>query len=252
LQHPWLKGTISLEAEDLIPGSELQQKLVCYMLALILIPTLMEYRDVCKIRELFQKADTDMDQLVGLNYAESILTELASARAVLAALEVVDVRGNGALDLCAVVCAGCLAMNFLSKDQCSATELSPRMASQFFACFGKGATLQSVRARLQEGKHTSIARDLEVHSHVDYDEILEQLAEQDPLTPEKLIRSLGQSGGCGTPLRVDDDDDDAQSDGSWSERLGIGSLQQMAVNMFASCGMTNQGNEKLTRLTAVW
>eukprot|EP00930_Biecheleria_cincta_P002462 TRINITY_DN103477_c0_g1_i1.p1 TRINITY_DN103477_c0_g1~~TRINITY_DN103477_c0_g1_i1.p1 ORF type:complete len:518 (-),score=123.63 TRINITY_DN103477_c0_g1_i1:32-1585(-) len=252
LQHPWLKGTISLEAEDLAPGSELQQKLVCYMLALILIPMLMEHRDVCKIRELFQKADTDMDQLVGLNYAESILTEFASAKAVVAAMEIVDVRGNGALDLCAVVCASCLAVNFCSKDQCSAAQLSPQMASQFFACFGKGATMQSVRARLQEGRHACITRELEVHAHVDYEEVLEQLAEQDPLTAENLIRSLGQSGGCGTLLRVDEDDDAHQSDGSWSERLGIGSLQQMAVNMFASCGMMNQGSEKLTRLTAVW
>lgn len=252
LQHPFLKGTVSLEAEDLKPGSELQQKLVCYMFTLLLIPSVMEYRDICKIRELFQKADTDMDQLVGLSTAESVLTEVASARAVFAALEVVDVRGNGVLDLCAVICAGCLAMNFLSKDHCSAAELSPRMASQFLTCSGKGATLQSVRARFQDGRYTLITRELEVYAHVDYEEVLDQLPDQDPFTPEKLIRALGQSGGCGTPLRLEDDDDGQQSDGSWGERLGIGTLHQMATNMFASCGMMDQGNEKFTRLTAVW
>ncbi|CAE8635424.1 unnamed protein product [Polarella glacialis] len=255
LQHPWLKGVVSLEAEHRIRGDDVQQRLICYMLAVLLVPSLLEYRDIYKLREAFDKADSDTDGFVGRPIAERILKE-RGLTAVTMALEVADVRGTGVYDIFSIIGAFFIATEFFAKEQqtSSLNELVNRMSSSFFLTFGPAPMLEDIRLKINQNGPCAIARDLETHAGVDYEEVFDSFPEDSPIDRSQLLESLAQSAGYGTLLKVDLDIDGAdESDESWGERLHNFGLGLFASSLFQTCGMDKVGDRGFSRITAtVW
>eukprot|EP00933_Yihiella_yeosuensis_P041806 TRINITY_DN36206_c0_g1_i1.p1 TRINITY_DN36206_c0_g1~~TRINITY_DN36206_c0_g1_i1.p1 ORF type:complete len:534 (-),score=97.01 TRINITY_DN36206_c0_g1_i1:86-1687(-) len=252
LQHPWLKGVVSIEAERMVPG-DVQQKTVCYMMAVLLVPCLIEVHDMRKIYSAFQRTDQDMDGYVSRPFAEMILVEMGLNQGMSAALQVADVRSTGAFDYCSVVCAYLIAREYLSKvdrqssdgdrnkDKKIATELVSTMASGFFQCFGGRPTQVDIRSVVSRGIQRHVAKEFEAQAGVDYDEVLECFPETRPLDgQDQLCECFAQSGGCGTPLRVDSDSD-GDSEVLWTERLSIDGLQNLFGSVFSTCGVSSGG-----------
>jgi len=211
LQHPFLKGTvqsISGVLADKTAEAEVQQKTLCYMLAVLMLPNALPYRDFEKLRSTFQDQDSDNDGLVPRNIAQRILRgRCALKEAVEAAIKIVDVGGSDAYDLCSTACADLIARDFFASGPTGqplvgpfkASDLAPRMLKRFFESLGSkqsSVTLPSLRARLR----TATARDVELYAEVSYEDLFSLFVALDPIDAQSLSAVLADSGGQGTPL----------------------------------------------------
>eukprot|EP00928_Gymnodinium_smaydae_P079567 TRINITY_DN63467_c0_g1_i1.p1 TRINITY_DN63467_c0_g1~~TRINITY_DN63467_c0_g1_i1.p1 ORF type:complete len:585 (-),score=129.91 TRINITY_DN63467_c0_g1_i1:88-1737(-) len=217
LQHPWISGiqAISATPGQQVASGELQHVMLCYMLAVLLVPVLVPYRDFDQLRVGFRRADSDDDGVASRSAAARLLLERCPLReAVDAALNIVDVGRSRVFDLCAVACGDLIAREFFAAGPSSQplvgpfgpADLAPRMLKRFFDTYGDRnrnsmVSLAGLRGRLR----TATARDVETHAGVSYEEILADFPEDSPIDSHVLIENLNAGLGQGTPLGLNED-----------------------------------------------
>lgn len=214
LQHPWLKGVTPVGAPVAVEADskELQQKTLCYMLAVLMVPNMLPYRDFEQLQSNFMQNDIDSDGLVPRHIVQRILRgRCALKEAVDAAIKIADVNKSDVLDLCGTACADLMAREFFASGPTGqplvgpfkASDLAPRMLKRFFEVFGGRqpfVTLASLRARLK----TATAIEVESHAGVKYDEILAGFPQNGNIDSQMLTSLLIANDGRGTPLGSDD------------------------------------------------
>lgn len=234
LQHPWLKGAvipIGLEASK--GAKEARHKTLCYMLAVLLVPVAVPFRDFEKLRNGFARCDRDEDGIISRAMGQRLLLGRCNLReAVDAALDIADVEKSGVLDLCACACADLIAREFFGAGPTSqplagpfgAKDLAPRLLKRFFDTFGDRGQNLAMKASIRSKIRTATARDVEQNAGVRYDDILEDLPEDDLIDSRQLAGHLCASGGRGTPLLAEEDLSPLQRSSTtlaWSSPLGF-------------------------------
>jgi len=248
LQHPWISGVVSLDFRHwnltLQAARELQNRLLCYLLAVLLIPDCLQYREWFQLRQSFANRDTDRDGLLARHVALNLLKDLApTGETVAAALDVVDVRGTEQLDLCAAACAAVVLREFAGEGQpMGPVELAPLMLTRFFQTYGEPPQrLAATAASVSAAMCNATARDTETQTGVSYEELLACLPEEGSIDSQALAAALTQSGGRGTPLAGNGMQGSSAADGSWGESLGIEGFGDLVKQVFQTCGL---GHEK--------
>jgi len=242
LQHPWLKGTVQAingVLSDKRAEKEVQHKTLCYMLAVLLLPNSLPYRDFEQLRSTFQDIDSDSDGLVPRQIVQRILrSRCAMKEAVDAAIKIADVSSSDVYDLCSTACADLIAREFFAAGPTGqplqgpfrAAELAPRMMKRFFESLGtkqSSASLATMRSRLR----TATARDVELYAEVKYEDIFALLPERDAIDSQALASALASSAGRGTPLGAGEFRA-RRSEGSALESFGGG-----LFDFLGHCGM---------------
>jgi len=213
LQHPWLKGaqpiTLNPKEEDL--GKEVRHKMLCYSLALLLVPVTLPFRDFEQLQQAFVAADTDDDGLIPRQHARAILHQRCNIKeAVDHALNLADIHKSDVFDLCSTACADLVAREFFSNGPThqplvgpfGPTEVAPRMLKKTFEVFGgrqQSMTLTGLKARLR----TATLREVEAHAGVDYEELLSDFPDG-AIDAQSLTSLLSGNAGRGTPLGNED------------------------------------------------
>lgn len=240
LQHPWLKGVqpVGTVAADEINTKEIQQRTLCYMLAILMVPNMIPYRDFDQLQANFTQNDVDGDGLAPRHIVQRILRgRCAVKEAVDAAIKITDVHKSDVLDLCATACADLIAREFFAAGPTgqpllgpfSAADLAPRMLKRFFEVFGGRqpfVTLSSLRARLK----TATAIEVETHASVKYEEILTGFPNTGNIDSQMLTSLLFANVGCGTPLGNDDFS-------AAKELEPMDSLRASVGNFLRNCGL---------------
>lgn len=210
LQHPWLKGVQPVGSAKAVEGSckEVEQKTLCYMLAVLMVPNMIPYRDFEQLQSNFTQNDIDSDGLAPRHIVQRVLRgRCALKEAVDAAIKIADVHESGVLDLCSTAAADLIAREFFASGPTgqplvgpfTAADLAPRMLKRFFEVFGGRqpfVTLPSLIARLK----TATAIEVECHAEVKYEEILAGLPDNGQIDAQQLTDFLTSSEGRGTPL----------------------------------------------------
>lgn len=248
LQHPWLKGTVSLESAHWALGAEttreLQHKMLCYMTAVLLLPDSFSFQGFSQLRQAFAQIDADRDGLVARHFAHRLLKDSGVAsEAAAAALDIVDVRSTDQLDLCATACAELITREFFPLGQLwGAIELAPRMLRRFFQSYGDHqqmvATMEGVSSKLC----TATTRDIETFAGIQYDDVLAPFSEDGTIDAQQFASGLCRHGGRGTPLSLSQKVNDNEPDSSWGDALRLEGLGDFVTSVFQTCGL---GNEKL-------
>merc|ERR1719359_2283838 len=214
LQHSWLKGVqpVGLAAAEETNSKELQHKTLCYMLAVLMVPNLIPYRDFEQLQSSFTQNDIDGDGLAPRHIVQRILKgRCALKEAVDAAIKIADVHRSDVLDLCGTACADLMAREFFASGPTGqplvgpfkASDLAPRMLKRFFEVFGgrqPTVTLSTLRSRLR----TATALEVEQVAGVQYEEVLAGFPDQGPIDSQMLSSLLIANGGRGTPLSGED------------------------------------------------
>jgi serine/threonine protein kinase len=214
LQHTWLKGVqpVGTVADDESNTKDIQQKALCYMLAILMVPNMLPYRDFEQLQSTFNHNDTDSDGLAPKHIVQRILRgRCAVKEAVDAAIKIADVHKSDVLDLCGTACANLIAREFFAAGPTgqpllgpfTAADLAPRMLKRFFDVFGgrnPNITLSSLRARLK----TATAIEVESHAGVKYEEILSCFPNNGNIDAAMLTSLLFANAGRGTPLGSED------------------------------------------------
>lgn len=230
LQHPWLKGvqTPGPQVTEKDAAKDLQLKILCYSIAILLVPVTSPYRDFEQLQQAFAQADTDGDGMIQLNHARQIIRQRCSiSEAVDHALVVVDVYGSEVFDMCSCACADLVARQFFAAGATGkelsgpfgAKDLAPRMLKKFFEVFGgrqQTATLQGVKARLR----TATYHEVETHAGVDFEEMLSDFPEGN-IDAQNLASLLCNNGGRGTPLTNDDSPAKPANDSFFGGFMGL-------------------------------
>merc|ERR1719265_2622712 len=168
LQHPWLKGLqpIGGVIEDSNISRDIRHKTLCYMLAVLMVPSMIPYKDFENMRSMYAQVDSDEDGLAPRHMVKRILlTRCTIKEAVDAAIAIADVNQSDVLDLCACACADLIAREFFAEGPTGqpllgpfrATDLAPRMLKRFFEVFGERnqptsggtASVDNIRTRLR-------------------------------------------------------------------------------------------------------
>jgi len=214
LQHPWLKGvqpagTVAAGEEN---AKDLQQRTLCYTLALLMVPNMIPYRDIEQLQSTFAQNDSDNDGLAPRHILQRILRgRCAVPEAVDAAIKITDVHKSDVLDLCGTACADLIAREFFAagptgqplQGPFKAADLAPRMVKKFFEVFGgrqPTVTLAALRSRLK----TATALEVENHAGVKYEEVLFGFPNNGNIDPQLLMSLLTANAGRGTPLACED------------------------------------------------
>jgi hypothetical protein len=229
LQHPWLKGvqTIGAPLTD-AQEREVQQKMLCYTLAILMVPNMLPYRDFEQLQTNFEQNDVDSDGLAPIHIVQRILRgRCAVKEAVDAAIKIADVQKSGVLDLCGTACADLFAREFFAAGPTGqplmgpfkAADLSPRMLKRFFEIFGGRqpfVTLSSLRSRLK----TATATEIENHAGVKYDEILADFPRGQNIDAQMLTSLISANDGRGTPFAEESFCSAKEVEPSFSSSLG--------------------------------
>jgi hypothetical protein len=206
LQHPWLKGnaqSISGVLTDTTAEKDMQSKTLCYMLAVLMLPISLPYRDFEQLRSSFQDNDSDTDGLVPRHIVQRILrSRCAVKEAVDAAILITDVSDCQVYDLCSTACADIIARDFFSGGSagqpCRASALASQMLNRLFETLAKGQSTIDV-SLLRSRLRTATARDIEIYAEVKYEHIF-ALLPREPIDSQTLASYLSSSRGHGTPL----------------------------------------------------
>lgn len=250
LQHPWMQACVPLDPSRWVPGSEvgaeLQGRLLCYVLGVLVLPELIQYKDLYQLRHSFTQADTDRDGFVATAVAQRLLRDTgASAADAATALEVVDVVSTGAADLCAVAVAYIVARSFLAKEASSERAqkrrvllLAQKLLFTFFNINGDGKAMTASMGDLRRRLGTAVMREVEVNTPVRYMEILGALPESGHFDAQALTASITQGQGRGTPLApADPADIQLEPDVNWGEGFNLEGLQEIVKGVFQTCGL---------------
>lgn len=211
LHHPWIRSYAAVAMPlDTDPILELNQRTICYMLAVLLVPVLVPRGELKQLCAEFKDADVDADGVIPSAVAGDILGRRCRlAEAVAAALDTVDIGSTGVHDACAVACGDLIARKFFASGPTArplscplvTAELVQRMMARFFQEFGDRQALVSLRGlslRLQ----TPTAREFETHCGVSYDDILQELPEDATMDAHVLSTRLTASACRGTPMGI--------------------------------------------------
>mmetsp|Transcript_13741 Transcript_13741/g.34845 ORF Transcript_13741/g.34845 Transcript_13741/m.34845 type:complete len:572 (+) Transcript_13741:65-1780(+) len=247
LQHPWMQGCFSLDPAHWNFGSEatndLKNRLICYMLAVMILPAFMQYRDLFQLRSGFASSDHDRDGFVSRALAHRLLKERgATASHAAAALDAVDVTGTGVVDICAISAAYVIAHGFCSVEgedrPRKPSDLVPRLLSGFFRTFGDAQRMVASVPSIT-GKYAAvILKEVELHLGVNYEELLSVFPDDDTFDKDGLIDMILEGHGHGTPLAAGDSGDENDgSENSWGETLSLGRVQDLMRGVFQTCGL---------------
>lgn len=233
LQHPWLKALMPSGPQEII--QDVPSKMLCYMLAVLLVPTLLPHQDFERLQLSFVQTDTDGDGLVAQQAAQRLLQVRSMTKeAALASLEIADVGGTGVYDLCAVTVADLLGREFMVNGPLQAADLSQRCLRRFFDLYGdqrQTVTALQIRGRVRTGT----SRDMEYYCGVNYDQVLENFPANCPVTSKVLAAQLINCAGQGTPLggSVEEKDED-----DLGQLLGIDAVDAVIGGIFKACGLS--------------
>jgi serine/threonine protein kinase len=244
LQHSWLKGVqpIGAAAASEKNSTDSQQKTLCYMLAVLMVPNMIPYRDFEQLQSAFVQNDNDSDGLAPRHTVQRILRgRCALKEAVDAAIKIADVHKSDVLDLCGTACADLIAREFFASGPTGqplvgpfkATDLAPRMMKRFFEVFGgrqSFVTLPTLRARLK----TATAIEVESHAGVKYDEILAGFPPNEQIDSQMLTQLLIANAGRGTPLASEELQVSKQGMYDLEGLLGI---RASLTNFLRGCGL---------------
>jgi len=251
LHHPWLRGLTPIGGANWLADNDIarerRHKTLCYTLATILLPVIVPYRDFEQLRMGFQQRDTDRDGLVPRNVSHRLLLDRCNfSEAVVPALDIVDVTQSDVVDLCSVACADLIVREFFAAGPTGAplmppfgaTDLVPRMLKRFFEVFGdrnasgeKPPTVST--ATIRSKLRTATARDVELHAHVRYDDLLACLPEDRAIDLQMLTTQLSANAAQGTPLGSTGDLSPITTKEPWASALGVGGLD--VIGIFQSC-----------------
>uniref|UniRef100_A0A7S0AKK2 Protein kinase domain-containing protein n=1 Tax=Pyrodinium bahamense TaxID=73915 RepID=A0A7S0AKK2_9DINO len=279
LQHPWLKGVVlprtpSGSAPE--SSQELRQKMVCYMAAVLLVPAEVPSADFSSLRTAFVQADHDYDGLTQRSTALELLLNMAGTEAsssspgkadVDEALELVDVRGTGILDLCALACAAVLArlLRTMAREplplpqspsarrSARAGELRQRAVERFFEVYGDDHSRSAISASsLSERLRTQTGHGMEAYAGVSYDEVLSVFPDEGSIDRRTLASELATGSGRGTPLCCwcDPVTHEVDPESCWEPTLSMDGLDSFLRGAWLSCGIGAQprrrsGSKKL-------
>jgi hypothetical protein len=237
-----VKGVVSLHMQRWESGSEsaqaTQNKMLCYMLAVLLAPAMLEHREFYQFRMAFENMDADHDGFISRQYCHKLLVDHGSTSEVAnSVVALVDVRNTGMLDICSAACAHLMACKFLGAAKSepgqsrgragSMADLAPLMLQRLFHCYGDprqqppALSSAGLGARLR----TTTMTDWEAQAGVNYGEILADLPEN--CTPDRLAAELVVHEGRGTPLFVRDLPDESE--------VSAVSLGKFVQSLFQTC-----------------
>lgn len=266
LQHPWLKNiVIPRVGPGQVGHGDIQQKMLCYMLAVLLVPAVVPYRDFCQLRREFKRIDDDYDGLLLRNTAEELFygrsqEEIVGQRfqkaEIQTALEIADVRGTGVLDLCATACAAIFVRVLTtankgkrrSKDDAyeseltSATDLVPLLLDSFFKAYGNQEYRTVDYTSLSDQLRNNVGRDMEMYAGIAYTDILLPFVDT-CIDPQRLVPELVSHAGRGTPLAYVGDDGEESSvaedeeQNSCFDPFSFAALQSFFGGALESCGI---------------
>jgi serine/threonine protein kinase len=249
LQHPWLKGasqSINGVIADRSAEADIQQKTLCYMLAVLMLPNSLPYRDFEQLRTAFQDNDQDADGLVPRHIVKRVLrSRCALKEAVDAAITISDVNRSEVHDLCSTAVADLIAREFFAAGPTGqplqgpfrAGDLAPRMMKRFFESLK--VTKSSVSAStLQSRLKTATARDIQKHTEVNYEEVLSLFPGSGSLNAEELGAVLAASEGRGTPLAT------GYFGTEQSEGFDFNDFNLNIFNLFGQCGLGNHRRDR--------
>lgn len=243
LTHPWLRGSNNIPSvvkEDVSESS----RMLSYMLALVLVPEVMDFKPVHQIRIAFAEADEDRDGLI-LNWRlrELLVERGASKEAAAVAIEVVDVFKSTCMDLSAAIAAQ-LIVQEIGDSPVRASEVSSLLLKRVLAVYGNlqngAVSMKQLRARLS----TATGREMETKAHVNYEEILAPFPEDAALGSNALATEFSACEGRGTPLQEEElsEDEEEELEGSCGLAFGLDRVDEFFALLMQSCG---RGHGKL-------
>mmetsp|Transcript_788 Transcript_788/g.2032 ORF Transcript_788/g.2032 Transcript_788/m.2032 type:complete len:569 (+) Transcript_788:68-1774(+) len=249
LQHPWIQSCYPVDLDLWHPDSaslpDLRSRLMCYLLAVLLLPVSAQYREVFQLRSAFAASDIDRDGLVPAAVARRLLRDKGALPSDAdAALDAVDVTRTGVVDLCALLAAWLIARSFCGIENgeprcCRPADLSQRLLRGFFRAFGDAQRGVTDVASISRRHDAVVAREVEMHAGVRYDELIACLPDEDAFGAEALAAAISESQGRGTPLAVGEGGDHGEeSELSWGDAIGLERVQDLIKNVFQTCGFT--------------
>lgn len=260
LQHQWMQACVPLEPKHWNANSQataaLKNRLLCYSLAVLLVPDVVQYRDLFQLRSAFSQVDADRDGFVPRATAERLLKERGgTVFGVPAAFDAVDVRGCGTVDLCAFTAAYVLATGFCppETDEKGSTpaELVKRLLRGFFRSYGDPQRMVSSIAQINAKLTTPVVREVEIHAGVRFEELVAVLPDEGCFDAQALTAAILEGGGRGTPLSSTEAADDRDEfEGSWGEVLGLDGIQDLVKGVFQTCALGSEKSRSYRRIAA--
>lgn len=236
LQHPWLRAS---PERGLVPG-DYQRKLVCYVLAVLLLPGLMPARDAAMFRLAFKQADLDGDGLLSVAEVRRVLIDKGGrVEAVSCATDIVDGDKLGILDLSSTVCAALVARHF--QDRLPSKELEKHMMAKLFELYGTKGIVKpdELKAKLM----TATGREMEDFHGIRFASMVDEFPEGAALDSSTLMELMVRGNGRGTPRGPPDElvfeDLDAWAPIGCETGLGLGTnpFDQLVTSVFRICAL---------------
>eukprot|EP00747_Dinoflagellata_sp_TGD_P056386 gnl/TRDRNA2_/TRDRNA2_150062_c0_seq2.p1 gnl/TRDRNA2_/TRDRNA2_150062_c0~~gnl/TRDRNA2_/TRDRNA2_150062_c0_seq2.p1 ORF type:complete len:401 (-),score=78.19 gnl/TRDRNA2_/TRDRNA2_150062_c0_seq2:71-1210(-) len=245
LHHPWLRR-FAPQGTELWPrmtpekkgalmagAAEIQLRLLCFMLAVLLAPVMLQSYEVERLQQIFASKDTDSDgYLARAALGMALHGEGPSDDAIARALSMADVFKTGTFDFCSFVVVHLLSGHGFQNSR--GRMLAELLQRRVFEAYGDPTSFPPVLAvgELARRTRTGAGRLVSARASVDYDEIFAWLPDDRPVNADMLARSLLEGRGAGTPLGgsgIDEDDDeeifaDCDVESNWSRRWGLGGL----------------------------
>lgn len=247
LQHPWMEACLTLDSGCWLANevtAELKSRLQCYMLAILILPAAVQYRDLFQLRSSFGNVDADHDGFVSRAVAHRVLKERGSQpQDAAAALDAVDVKATGVVDFAAMCAALVIATSFCNVEGKERprrpADVVPRLVEGFFRFFGDAQRMVSSTATVTEKHVRVVVRDVEGHAGIDYQEVLNAICENEHFDDKALLEGITHCQGRGTPLTPGDCSDDEESDINWGDSIGLNRVQDIFKGVFQTCGLSN-------------
>lgn len=258
LQHPWLMaGSPGSPASSRSRGLPLPneaalvegeaQKLLCYMLAVLLIPLFIPVGDLEQLYVGFNRCDEDSDGFISPQQAYQLLQGRGAAEEAAAALATADVwSSHRSVDFCTLAVADLLAKEAAAG---SGRGFAQRLLRRLYdTCAQRGGGQRLSEGELRGHLQTATRREMEARAGVDYEEILSSVfpagsSRAAALDQQALAQQLVAAEGAGTPLSGMADDDQAASGVSiFGMDFDVG---QTLGSIFQACGL-GKGSKRLS------
>jgi len=242
LQHPWIKAL--MPSGPSAPIQDVPSRTLCYMLAVLLVPTLVPLGDFEKLHWSFVQSDTDADGLIPQPVAQRLLQGRTLTKEVaLASIEIADIGGTGVLDMSATAVADLIGREFLSNGPAPASELSQRLMKRFFQIYSDTNSSTVTSGQIRNRLRTATRREMERCCGVNYDQVLVSFPDDCPLSAQILAASFINGGGQGTPiggsLHSQEPDELSQY------IFGIDGLETVLGGLFKACGLSRLGARRI-------
>jgi len=235
LKHPWLRGAASRGTHPQAKSAEeaTPHRMLCFMISVLLMPEMMEFKTLHQLRMAFTEVDEDQDGLVSCERVQELLKERGIPHEVATAVvEIADVERSNVMDMCATAVAMQLAKECGDTAR-KAADLSPRLLKRFFTAYGDPKNLVVSLSQLRSKLCTATAREVEVRCGVDLEEVLTPFQENPVINSQTLVSELSSSDGRGTPLAEHEVE---SAYGEVEGPLGIDFIDEFLGPIFQTCG----------------